>query len=268
MIKRSLRRLRRIVRRPRNRAGLRGLILLYHSVAELRSDPWSLGVRPRHFGEHLEVLRRYTHPLNLQQLSQGLRDGDLPKRSVVVTFDDGYANNLHEAKPLLERYGVPATVFVTTGYIGHEREFWWDELDRLLEQPGLLPRVLRLKVDSKTYCWELGKAAHYHENTTRHPRRWQVRSGSARVSRHYLYHSLWELLHSLTEGERQQVLDQLRACADAEPAARSTHRPLSSEELVALAQGELLDIGAHTVTHPALAAVPLASQREEISGSK
>ena len=56
----------------------------------------------------------------LQQLAQGLQDGNLPHRSIVVTFDDGYAANLHNAKPLLERYDIPATVFLTTGCIGQQ----------------------------------------------------------------------------------------------------------------------------------------------------
>ena len=66
--------------------------------------------------------------------------GDVPSAGVVVTFDDGYADNFHNAKPLLERYEIPATVFVTTGYLQDQREFWWDELERILLQPGTLPR--------------------------------------------------------------------------------------------------------------------------------
>jgi peptidoglycan/xylan/chitin deacetylase (PgdA/CDA1 family) len=53
-----------------------------------------------------------------------------------VTFDDGYADNLYNAKPLLERYGIPATVFLITGYIEDKRQLWWEELVRLLLQPA------------------------------------------------------------------------------------------------------------------------------------
>ncbi len=269
MIRRGIAPLRQIVRPPKNRAEQRGLILLYHRVAESHSDPWFLSVTPGHLAEHLKTLRQHAQPISLQRLSQGLLDGDLPERPVVLTFDDGYADNLHEAKPLLERYGIPATVFVATGYIGHERGFWWDELDRLLLQPGTLPRELRLRIDRKTYRWKLGKAAHYYyEDTTRRPLRWRSQGDGASVSRRHLYYSLWELLHPLAEGERQKVLDQLRAWADAESEASLTPRPLSSEEVVALAQGELIEIGAHTVTHPALAALPAALQRDEILKSR
>lgn len=267
MIRRWIERFRRTPRRPENRSGRRVLILLYHRVAEPRSDPWSLAVTPRRFAEHLEVLRQHARPVRLQQLSQALLDGDdLPDRSVIVTFDDGYADNLHNAKPLLERYCVPATIFLTTGYIGHEHEFWWDELDRLLLQPGTLPRVLSLSINGSMHRWELGKAAHYSEETARR-RRWRAWK-DAFSSRRRLYRSLWELLHPLTKGERQKVLNELLVWADAEPAARPAHRPLSLEEVFALAQGELIEIGAHTVTHPALSALPATSQRDEILESK
>jgi hypothetical protein len=76
-IRRGIRRRLRLIARwgktnPLAEQGI--LILLYHRVAELRSDPWSLAVTPRHFAEHLEILRRYAHPIRLQQLSQGLLD--------------------------------------------------------------------------------------------------------------------------------------------------------------------------------------------------
>src|SRR4030095_8520096 len=90
--------------------GARALILMYHRVAELRNDPYLLAVQPNHFSDHLEVIRRHCFPIKLQQLVKALANGRIPKRAVVITFDDGYADNLLNAKPLLERYGTPDTV--------------------------------------------------------------------------------------------------------------------------------------------------------------
>jgi peptidoglycan/xylan/chitin deacetylase (PgdA/CDA1 family) len=250
-----------------NRPEGRALILLYHRVAKLRSDPWANAVTPQHFDEHLKVLRQHARPIRLQQLSQALLDGSVPDRSVVITFDDGYADNLYNAKPLLTHYRVPATVFLVTRYIGYDREFWWDELDRLLLQPGTLPEKLRLNLSGNTYHWQLGEAARYDEDTSLRHSRWRVWR-EAPSPRHSLYKSLWELLHPLTEGERQRVLDDLIAWAGLGSVARPSHRSLSLEEVVALDQEEIIEVGAHTVTHPALPTLPAASQREEIRWSK
>lgn len=106
-------------------------ILLYHRVAHLESDPQQLAVTPARFEEHLRVLRDTCTPVELADVPRLLRAARLPRRPVAVSFDDGYRDNLLAAKPLLERHGVPATVFVASGYVGSGREFWWDELDRL-----------------------------------------------------------------------------------------------------------------------------------------
>jgi peptidoglycan/xylan/chitin deacetylase (PgdA/CDA1 family) len=267
MITRGVRRLRHAVRRPGERSTTKKvLILLYHRVARLRSDPWSLTVKPHHFAEHLEILHQYARPIRLQQLSQE-SFSELPDRSVVVTFDDGYADNLYNAKPLLERHGVPATVFVTTGYIGSEREYWWDELDRLLLQPGRVPDTLRLSVNGYIYEWQLGGATHYSEEASRRYRRWKIRKDPPSM-RHRLYRSLYELLNPLPGEERRKVLDELVAWAGTKPVGRRTHRTLSAEEVVALAEGGLIEVGAHTVTHSALSTLPAQLQRDEIQSSK
>jgi peptidoglycan/xylan/chitin deacetylase (PgdA/CDA1 family) len=266
MILRGIERLRRAARRPRSRSEAKALILMYHQVTELRSDPRQC-VAPRHFAEHLEVLREHARPIRLQQLSRSLLDGNLPDRSVVVTFDDGYADNLHNAKPLLERYSVPATVFLTTGFVEYGREFWWDELERLLLHPGTLPEKLSLSANGGTYRWKLVEGIPYSEDASQRHRRWKIEK-EARGSRRSLYDSLAKLLRPMTDDERQRVLDELRAWAGAEPAVRPSHRPLTLEEVVSLAQGDLIEVGAHTVTHPALRKLPLPSQRDEISGSK
>ena len=154
----------------------RAIILLYHRVADLLSpDPFLLGVTPQHFLEHLEILRKHGELMQLQQLTRALRNGDLPRRAVAITFDDGYANNLYHARPLLERFDAHATVFVTSGYVGEQREFWWDELERLLLQPGTLPKTLRLTVNGSPYQWQLGDSAHYDEEKYRRYCSWDIR---------------------------------------------------------------------------------------------
>jgi peptidoglycan/xylan/chitin deacetylase (PgdA/CDA1 family) len=193
--------------------GPRAAILLYHRVASVSSDPWRLAVPPDVFDRQLEVIAARFQPLPLRELVAGLRAGDLPARAVAVTFDDGYRDNLLAAKPLLERHGVPATVFVISGYIGSERDFWWDVLERVAPQ-----------------------ADEY--------RAWHRK------------------LQSLPERERVAALDELAEGAD--PVPPST---VSAEELRELAGG-LVEIGAHTVTHPALPSLRAEEQLEEMRVSR
>src|SRR5215207_9718003 len=120
MIRHGIGRLRRSVLRPQRRFDNKGLILMYHRVAYLHSDPWNLAVTPQRFSQHLEILRQHTKPVSLRQLFEGLLNDNTDEYLVAITFDDGYADNLYNAKPLLERYNFPATFFLTTGYIGGE----------------------------------------------------------------------------------------------------------------------------------------------------
>ena len=267
MTARSLGRLRRGARRSGGSSQGRVLILLYHRVATLKSDPWGLAVSPGRFAEHLEALRQHARPMQLRELSRGLGDATLPESAVVVTFDDGYADNLHNAKPLLVRHGVPATVFVTSGFVGHKREFWWDELGRLLLRPGVLPDTLSLSVVGNMHRWELGEAAHYTREEFRRHRGWRAWK-SCPTPRHSLYISLCELLRPISEQERQRKLNELRRWVVAVPGRRPRHRPLSAREIDELGQEGLIEVGAHTVTHPILSALPPASQQREIARSK
>lgn len=244
------------------------IILLYHRVAEVDCDPQLLCVTPQHFAEHLEVLSRYHHPLGLETLRRRQSVNPWGSRGVAVTFDDGYADNLRNAKPLLERFDVPATVFVTTGSIEDDREFWWDELERLLLHPGVLPKTLRLIHVGSPGQWELGEASLYSGDAYRRYRKWNVLEKDDPGPRQRLYRSLCQLLRPLPERERREALDELLAWAGAEPLGRPIHRALSPDEVFRLAEGGLVEIGAHTVTHPILSALPATAQRDEIRGSK
>jgi peptidoglycan/xylan/chitin deacetylase (PgdA/CDA1 family) len=264
----SGRALRQITRWLGKRPSESVLVLVYHRIAKAPSDPWSLAVTPEHFAEHLGALWQHAVPLRLQQLSLALAKGTtLPGRSVVVTFDDGYADNLHNAKPLLQRYEVPATIFLPSGFIGSEDGFWWDELDRLLLQPGRLPKHLRLQINGKTHRWQLAEAARYPRTEFRRHRRWRAWE-DAPTPRHSLYKSLWRLLQRAPDEERRRVLVELRRWAGVEEEGQSSQPLLSLEQAAALANEDLIEIGAHTVSHPSLASLSLESQRNEIVKSK
>src|ERR1700751_5164860 len=106
-------------------------ILMYHRIATPDVDPWGLSVSPERFAEQVQALRTRRTVLSMDAFVARLRSRNLPHDAVALTFDDGYSDNLSQAKPILQATGVPATVFLTTGRIGTEKEFWWDALARM-----------------------------------------------------------------------------------------------------------------------------------------
>lgn len=89
-----------------------GVVLMYHRIANPVNDYWQLCVSPENFEQQLQVILKY-------------------RERVSITFDDGYIDNYTTAKPLLEKYKLPATFFIATGGIDSGKEFWWDELQQL-----------------------------------------------------------------------------------------------------------------------------------------
>src|SRR5439155_1180311 len=83
--------------------GTAPVVLLYHRIAHATSDPQLLCVKPEHFAQHVEVVAESYQPVRLRDLVAALRAGELPSRAVAITFDDGYADNLAAAKPVLEQ---------------------------------------------------------------------------------------------------------------------------------------------------------------------
>lgn len=268
LINRVQRELHRASDKIQKKFNSKALILMYHRVAEEDIDPWSLRVTPQHFAEHLKVLNRHTKPMSLKELARSHQAGEICDRSMAITFDDGYANNLHLAKPLLEKYQIPATVFVTTEYLTNPREYWWDELERIVLQTEHLPEKLSLTIGDREEHWQLGSASNYSKAEAWENRNlpaWDASPGS----RLYFYHQLWAKLQPLTPVQRQLLLEQIEAWANYQsPAPRLSHRPLTVEELAETERGGTIELGGHTVTHPMLSEQPVAVQQAEIERGK
>lgn len=215
-------------------------ILGYHRVSDAAPDPFDLAVTPAELDAQLDFLAREARPVPLAQAVDELASGEIPPRTVVLTFDDGYEDTLTAALPALRRHGVPATVFVTTGYPG--RPFWWDALAASVLGCERLPARITIKA-----------AQVRHELSTRERGRFLLGAVA--------------LLQSIDGAHREEILSYLREqCGHGK--LISPARALLPEEIVRLAADGLIEVGAHTVSHPPLAGLSRARQRAEIVENK
>ncbi len=264
MLRRQASRAKRVVRasasRVRRALSAPPLILCYHRVFTPQRDPHLLSVTPEHFRAQLEILRAVTAPISLDRLSDPARRP--PAGGVVLTFDDGYLDNLEMALPILREFAIPATIYIATGYVNSEREFWWDDLERLLLGPAELPRILRLQIGGRRREWDLGDDGIEPDDS------WNVLAPTPANARQRLFVELHSALRPLPEAQQIEVLEQLRAFNQTPVTARPLHRCVNTSELQKLAADPLITLGAHTITHCDLDYRTADEQWAEIDGSR
>jgi glycosyltransferase involved in cell wall biosynthesis/peptidoglycan/xylan/chitin deacetylase (PgdA/CDA1 family) len=225
----------------------RFLVLCYHGV--LRQPPawksaFTINVLEHEFAEQLDFLQNRFHLMSASELV-AIAEGrqDLVPGSALITFDDGYLNNLTVAAPILRARGIPAIFNVSTGYIGQESLLWPDEVflrvmhwpDSVLPLPEgkacLLPRAASRRVPVAVRVQEHCK---FLENDARIAYIELLRNGS----------SLPEDAH-LAEVYRFMNWDHVRELS---------------------AQG--FEIGSHTVSHPILSRIGGEQLHRELCISK
>lgn len=236
------------------------LVLMYHRVADVTIDPWNLSVDPGRFDSQLSYLREKLEPVPLSEIQKPSFSG---RPKVAITFDDGYHDNFECAFPLLKKHGIPATFFVVGGTIGHHREFWWDELEQLILSTHDLPQRIFLKSSGGNFACQLGSATHYSKAQQQIDGEIQV-SDAPKGTRLHLFHELWEFLCGLTHDERERQLVALWSWSGRKRLDRNSYRPMNPSEIRALDQSPLMDIGAHTMTHPRLPSLASDDKKEEI----
>jgi peptidoglycan/xylan/chitin deacetylase (PgdA/CDA1 family) len=217
------------------------LVLLYHRVVRLESDPLGLCVAPEHFAQHVEVLREHS--------TTSLRD--LRPGTVAVTFDDGYEDNL-AALRALSAAAIPATLFVSTGHVEETRWFWWDELDVVLRATDVGPRPpLEIRIGDDRRAWALVDCDH-REAVRGHLHGW---------------------LSAVAPQDAHAALAAIRAWSGVPESAGPPpdYRAMTVEQLTEVASLDGVEIGAHTRDHASLrmvgrehAAAQIAASRDDI----
>jgi len=252
-----------LCKRPFNRC----MVLAYHSISEPLFNPWGNALTETHFAEQLDMLSRNFEVVDLAMIMQCYRKGGLPAKSVAITFDDGYANNLYRALPLLEKYEMPATFFLTTGYLNQQREFWWDELEQIILHPRKLPEQLVIDIGSQTYCWRVGDGIHFPQAEIQESQN-RLASEAKQNTRLGFCYTLWKDLIRMGHLSRSNTLDQIAQWAGVKRKIRSEFRMLTAEEVQMLARHPLVTIGGHTHTHPSLPSLSSAEQQQEITQNR
>lgn len=240
----------------------RGVVLTYHRIANVATDPQCLAVTPRNFADHLEVLRQWVDIVPLDQMSRTVPQIDHRRPTVAITFDDGYVDILSDATPLLARHDIPATVFVVSGHMDHQTEFWWDQLERLILLPESLPQTLTASVNGNRREWHLDR------DLPASPSDWNVLCEARPTPRQQVYLDLVEWMQHLSPEEQTALVESLCECSASAIPCRDTHRPLYPEEVRTLHRHSPVTIGAHTVSHPILSALPVSQQRAELENCK
>ncbi len=220
-------------------------ILMYHSVMEdpqCQDDLLGGIVHSRNvFREQMQLLARQYHPIGLDQVKSFVRgEGQLPDRAVVVTFDDGYADNCEIAAPILNEAGVPATFYVTVECVEKRRLPW----------PARLRFVFRT---TKKWDWTdaSGKA-------------WPL---SDRVEREQAYLLSCDECCKLTGEAQEKWISGLELGLDARAPIESGTLIMNYDQVRTLVRGGHL-VGSHTMTHPNMAQVSLYDARREMTESK
>lgn len=226
------------------------IVLTFHGVTSDRSRPLC-----NHEGLHLEsdlferlmthVAREY-QPVPLSDIAAWLRgEGAAPDRAVAVTFDDGYHNVLTDAAPVLQRLGIPATLFVVTDFVFDGKMLWTDRLvatlaltrESALALPGL-SSPLSLRDDAERIAAD---------------------------------RALLALLKPLPEADRlarlQEIQSALKVADSQLPAAWAGMRPLAPADLARL-PGFGIEVGAHTCSHPIATRLTPERLRHELVESK
>ena len=226
--------MRRIQRARAGRAP-HGVILLYHRIAAPLADPWNMAVQPENFADHLEVLKKFAAPKKMRDVAAELSEKSGPKRSIAITFDDGYFDNLSTALPILEAHGVPATVFVVSGAIGKPDAFWWDLLTRVFLETPRLPEVLTVRRNGSKRCFNLGSFATYSVDAITRRAAWRADLCPPQDGRQRVFLDVWRHMLSLCAEDRIATATQIANWAKPAENSADAPRPMNQNELNKLA---------------------------------
>jgi peptidoglycan/xylan/chitin deacetylase (PgdA/CDA1 family) len=221
-------------------------ILAYHRIFPLpgKDYPFSestISATPEEFDKQMDFVRNRFNVINFGVLSNAISSGKpLPKNSLIITFDDGYADNFEIAWEILKKYGLTATIFLVTSFVGSSNLFWFDKLSYMIK------RFSGDFINAGKYVFETGSK-----------------------NREMIRESVMRIFRSVSEKDRLRLYGELEKQCNIGITSEdiALAKPLSWDQIREMSKGGI-EFGSHTISHPFLSNLTKSEMMYELLESK
>lgn len=226
-------------------------ILAYHRVEELKNeslypyDPELISASPEEFEWQMDYVKQRMNPITLSELvgySKG--ENKLPARPILITFDDGFDDNYRCAYPILKSKGLPATIFLSTAYMGSKETFWYDQL------------VYDVCLIEDLSIFVAGKEVRVRKNDSPETKRKKA-------------YEILESVKKVDNADRIKVVEKISSISASSRKQEDLTKslPLTWEEIKEMSNNGI-EYGSHTVTHPIMSNLDARELENELVNSK
>jgi peptidoglycan/xylan/chitin deacetylase (PgdA/CDA1 family) len=227
-----------IIDKAKSKIAGNGLILLYHKISDEKlPDIFNLSVSPENFESHLGIINELGDVISLYEFVSRHRNNTLTPKNISLTFDDGYADNYHNALPLLVKNNTSAAIFIASKYI--DGFFWWEKLFQSI-----------LKTEKKKISFSLGSM--------------NLDSLNGRIKE---FKNLHIKIKDMPFDRQNIIVDEIFHESHLSE-NDIKNRAINLKELQNISQNNLIDIGGHTETHSRLSLLSSEEQETEIKNNK
>lgn len=230
--------------------GARNLrILCYHRVMDIdyrhfELDDDVVDATVLDFDRQMRFVARHFNVIGFKELEEYKRRGIFPKNSLIVTFDDGYKDFYTNAYPVLRKYKIPATIFLTAGHIGTNRLFWWDKLAFFIKNTP--KKGISITHNGNTYKYDL----------------------STYTRRQQSLKAINRLMKKIKNEEREDIIGFIERSAGIKIDPSAAKDLILSWGDIRTMSNDSIEFGAHSVNHPILSYLPPHEIEREIFLSK
>lgn len=217
-----------------------GRVLCFHRIND-DNDPFFPSIPVKAFDQVMRFIAHNHKTVSLEAMMEHVNGGS-PGTVLGITFDDGYQDNYEHAFPILRRYGLPATIFLTTGVIDSREPLWFEQLAEALKKAP--QDFIDVEIDV--------------------PRRFWLRSPEERLRAHG---EISGLLRRRPDTELRWFLESILRLTGADRNWSRRDKMLTWDQIREMKKSRI-DFGGHTVTHPFLSKTTTDQMLWEVSECK